>query len=96
MKSLLAGVMLALTIMPAAAETQHDRKLEQAVMDIVAAKMGDLRGALPWTMAMAIVSNDGMTTASVGLSGLANLEISGWNNGLAVARERRISAIVLN
>ena len=33
---------------PAAAETRYDRKLEQAVHDIVARKMGDIRGGFSY------------------------------------------------
>ncbi len=93
MKIVLAGLMLAVTLAPAFAEVKHDRKLEQAVMDIVATKMGDLRGGLPWTSVMMAVSNDGMTTASVGLRGLSP---DGWNDGLAIATERNLADIELN
>lgn len=46
MKILLAGaVLLAASMTPVAAETRYDVKLEQAVMDIVASRMGELRGS---------------------------------------------------
>lgn len=93
MKIVLAGLVLAATLAPAAAEVKHDRKLEQAVMDIVATKMGDLRGALPWTSTVVAVSNDAMTTASVGLRGLS---ADGWHDGLAIAIERNVADIELN
>ncbi len=49
MKRLLAGVALALLATGlAAAEPVYDRKLEQAVMRIVAAKMGDIRGGFSY------------------------------------------------
>ncbi len=46
MKILLAGgVLLAALMTPAVAETRYDVKLERAVMEIVAGRMGDLRGS---------------------------------------------------
>ncbi|MEP9397076.1 hypothetical protein [Mesorhizobium sp. KR2-14] len=48
MKILLAGAALLAALMtPAAAETRYDVMLERAVMEIVAGRMGDLRGSLP-------------------------------------------------
>lgn len=45
MKALLcAGVAIAL-VGPATAQSRYDRKLEEAVMAIVASKMGDIRGS---------------------------------------------------
>jgi hypothetical protein len=45
MINLLAGaVLLTAAHTPAAAETRYDVKLERAVMDIVASRMGELRG----------------------------------------------------
>lgn len=49
MKTLLAvALLLATPMAPAAAETRHDAKLEQAVMNIVASKMGDIRGGISY------------------------------------------------
>jgi hypothetical protein len=49
MRTILAGAMLfAALAVPAAAETRYDVKLEKAVMDIVAGKMGDLRGTISY------------------------------------------------
>jgi hypothetical protein len=49
MRTFLAGAMLlAALAVPAAAETRYDVKLEQAVMDIVAGKMGDIRGTISY------------------------------------------------
>ncbi|PSJ61444.1 hypothetical protein C7I85_10330 [Mesorhizobium soli] len=41
-------MLLAALAVPAAAETRYDVKLEQAVMDIVAGKMGDIRGTISY------------------------------------------------
>lgn len=49
MKTLLCGVaLLAIIAMPAAAETAYDRNLEKAVMDIVAGKIGEIRGGFSY------------------------------------------------
>ena len=95
MKILLAGVVLGMAAAPAVAESRHDRKLEQAVMNIVAAKMGDLRGGLAISDQPFFVS-DAMTTASVP-PGFARSQASGpWQDGLAPATERRLADIKAN
>ncbi|MDG4880520.1 hypothetical protein [Mesorhizobium sp. WSM4884] len=49
MKSFLSGMALVMAMAaPAAAETRYDRNLEKAVMDIVASKMGNIRGGFSY------------------------------------------------
>ncbi|UCI06907.1 hypothetical protein [Mesorhizobium sp. B1-1-8] len=49
MKSYLCGMaLLAAMGAPAAAETRYDRNLEKAVLDIVAGKMGSIRGGFSY------------------------------------------------
>ena len=49
MRTLLCGVaLLAIIAAPAMAGTRYDRKLEQAVVEIVAGKMGDIRGGFSY------------------------------------------------
>ncbi|RWM31907.1 hypothetical protein [Mesorhizobium sp.] len=49
MKSFLSGMALAIAMTaPAAAETRYDRNLEKAVVEIVAGKMGDIRGGFSY------------------------------------------------
>jgi len=49
MRMLLCGVaFLAVIAAPAMAETRYDRKLEQAVVEIVAGKMGNIRGGFSY------------------------------------------------
>jgi len=49
MRTLLCGVaFLAVIAAPAVAETRYDRKLERAVVEIVAGKMGDIRGGFSY------------------------------------------------
>ncbi|MBZ9707450.1 hypothetical protein LB543_12035 [Mesorhizobium sp. ESP7-2] len=49
MKTLLCGAaLLAVMVVPAAAETRYDRNLEKAVVRIVAGKIGDIRGGFSY------------------------------------------------
>ncbi|MDX8489990.1 hypothetical protein RFN29_00225 [Mesorhizobium sp. VK22B] len=49
MKSLLSGMALLIAMTtPLAAETRYDRNLEKAVVDIVAGKMGKIRGGFSY------------------------------------------------
>ena len=49
MRTLLCGAaLLAVIAAPAVAETRYDRKLEQAVVEIVAGKMGNIRGGFSY------------------------------------------------
>ncbi|PBC11667.1 hypothetical protein [Mesorhizobium sp. WSM3859] len=49
MKSFLCGVaLLAALAAPVAAETRYDRNIEKAAMDIVAGKMGNIRGGFSY------------------------------------------------
>ena len=49
MRTLLCGVaLLAVIAAPAMAETRYDRNLEKAVVEIVAGKMGDIRGGFSY------------------------------------------------
>ncbi len=49
MRTLLYGMALSAVIAaPAMAETRYDRNLEKAVLDIVAGKMGDIRGGFSY------------------------------------------------
>lgn len=69
MKTLMtcAAVLVAFAA-PAGAETRYDRKIEQAVMDIVARKMGELRGGLSYDeKPRLVVVQDTMTTGSIGI-----------------------------
>ncbi|MDX8469452.1 hypothetical protein RFM26_27525 [Mesorhizobium sp. VK23B] len=49
MKSFLSGMALVVTMAaPVAAETRYDRNLEKAAVDIVAGKMGNIRGGFSY------------------------------------------------
>jgi hypothetical protein len=96
MKTLWAGAALfGLLASSAAAETQYDRKLEQAAMNIVAGKMGDIRGGFSFDVKpLSVIIQDAMATGSVGIR-KANLSAGdAWQDGLAPAIERKASHIV--
>lgn len=67
MKTLIVGVALfAVLIAPVSAETRHDRKLEQAMMDILAAKIGNIRGGFAYDREPEFVTaRDEVTTGSI-------------------------------
>lgn len=56
MKSLLCGIALVTAIaLPVAAETRYDRNLEKAVIEIVACKIGNIRGGFSYKQAPQLV-----------------------------------------
>jgi hypothetical protein len=97
MKFLASGAVLtAALVVPATADARYDRKLEEAVMAIVAEKIGAIRGGFAydakpelWTAA------DPMST---GATPIVDRPISrdGWTNGLAIAVERKVAPAVAN
>ena len=60
MKALVCAVSVVALAGPAAAESRYDRKLEEAVMAIVAAKIGDIRGGFAFDAkpVMVVVQDD--------------------------------------
>ena len=95
MKFVWAGAsLLGLLASSAAAETQYDRKLEQAAMNIVAGKIGDLRGGFSFDVRPhSVVVQDAMSTGSVGIRKASLSGSEGWQDGLAPAIERRVAQI---
>lgn len=94
MKMLLCGVaLLAAMAMPAAAETRYDRNLEKAVRDIIAAKMGSIRGGFSYKQVPQLVIVPQTTPAAPAPVESPRKEASG-NDGLTPAVERRVSRIV--
>jgi hypothetical protein len=95
MKALWAGVALSgLLATSAIAETRYDRRIEQAAMDIVAAKIGDIRGGFSFDAKPAFVT----AKAAVKIDPISTRSISAsadpWKDGLAPAVERKVSQIV--
>lgn len=96
--------MLTAFCMPAAADTQYDRKLEKAVMEIVAGRMGGLRGGFAHDAKPAFVvvrqpmirqpaAPDPFVTGSIFAGGPFAVR-SGWSDGQALARQRKVSRII--
>jgi hypothetical protein len=96
MKALMScAAALAVLAAPAAAQTRYDRKLEQAVLTIVAAKMGDIRGGFAYdAKPVFVVVQDSMTTGSTGIETDRLATLAAPPEGLARAVERRISRII--
>ena len=69
---------------PAAAETRYDRNLEKAVLDIVAGKMGNIRGAFSYKQVPQLVVLPQATPAAPAPAEAPRKEASG-NDGLMPA-----------
>lgn len=99
-KVLILAAISATFAMPAFAGTQYDRKLEQAAIEIVAAKMGALRGGFSFDARPAFVSvrsaeqRDQTVTGSIVPTAVAEGDRE-WERDLAPAVERRISRVIL-
>mgnify|MGYP000845571501 CR=1 FL=1 len=89
MKTVWAGVLLcAVAATPALAESRYDRKIEQAAMDIVAGKIGDIRGGLSFNAkGIFITIQDLMSTDAV-LSRAAQARPGKDNQASAVQPDR--------
>ncbi|TIO31211.1 hypothetical protein [Mesorhizobium sp.] len=94
MKTLLRGVtLLAVIAMPAAAETPYDRNLEKAVMDIVAGKIGEIRGGFSYGQMPQLVVPPEATPVLPVATGHPRKKASG-KDGLVPAVERRASRTI--
>jgi hypothetical protein len=99
-KVLILAALAAAFSMPAFAGNQYDRKLEQAAVEIVAAKMGELRGAFAFDAKPVFVTvepepqRDATVTGSIAPTTVA-AGGTGWQRDLAPAVERRIARVFL-
>jgi hypothetical protein len=95
MKMLITGAaLLAVLAIPATAENRHDRKLEQAAIDIAVAKIGELRGgfsydAEPVRIMLPDFGSTGTITRKLSYAAPAKAVA-----GLLPAVERKIARIV--
>ena len=99
MKSFLCGMaLLAATVAPAAAEMRYDRNLEKAVTDIVAAKMGTIRGGFSYKQVSQFVVLPEAAPAAPPPATQAPVEPprkeASGNDGLMPAVERKVSRTV--
>lgn len=90
MKTLWAGVvMIGLLTTSAIAQTRYDRKLEQAAIDIVVGKIGDIRGGFAFDAKPAlVVIPDAAPAGPVEMRGSYSV-LDPWQDGLAPAVERK-------
>ncbi|MER8974344.1 MULTISPECIES: hypothetical protein [unclassified Mesorhizobium] len=96
MRSLLGGIALAAIFAASAgAETRYDRKLEEAVMGIVAGKIGEIRGGFSYKQApQFVVMPDTLPKASSSAD-RPRPQVSGdSSDGLTPAVERRVSRTI--
>lgn len=96
MRSLLGGIALAaIFVLSATAETRYDRKLEEAVMGIVAGKIGEIRGGFSYKQApQFVVVPDTLPKASSSAD-RPRPQVSGdSSDGLTPAVERRVSRTI--
>ena len=97
MKALMSCV-AALTVLatPAVAGGRYDRTLEQAVLGIVAAKMGDIRGGFSYdAKPQIVVTHDAMYTGSIGIETARLAKPAIEPESMLSADERKISRIIV-
>jgi hypothetical protein len=98
MKTLLCGVALcAVIVAPAVAETRYDRSLEKAAMDIIAGKMGGIRGGFSYKQVpqLVVVPVIAPAPAPVAVTEPPREEATGKSDdGLSPAVERQVSRTI--
>jgi hypothetical protein len=96
MRTLLYGVAFVVAIAaPTVAETRYDRNLEKAVMDIVAGKIGDIRGGFSYKQVpQFVVVPDVGPTASVPAEHPGKQASGDSNDSLKPAVERQVSRTI--
>jgi hypothetical protein len=90
MKALVCAALAIALVGPATAQSRYDRKLEEAVIAIVAAKIGDIRGGFAFDAkpVMVIVQDDTvMGTTDMNATRLAPPDVP--PEGMARATERK-------
>ena len=90
MRMLWAGAaVFGLAASSAVAETRYDHRIEQAAIEIVAGKIGDIRGGLAFNAKLVFVTGqDVLTTGSVSKPTVGD---GAWGDGLAPAVEGKAS-----
>lgn len=96
MRTLLCGVaLLAIVAAPAVAGARYDRKLERAVMEIVAGRIGDIRGGFSYEQAPQLVMpHDEAFSVPPAAEGSRTEEAREQDDGSKPAVEGRVSRIV--
>lgn len=86
---LVCGVAVVAVALPAMAERPYDRNLEKAVMEIVASRMGDIRGGFSYAQVPQLVA-----VQNLPLPAPQEIHAPDGNDGLAPAVERPASSFV--
>ena len=96
MKALIGcAVLLAVLATPAMAGSRYDRKLEEAVLGIVAAKMGDLRAGFAYDAKPQIIAGeDSMFTGSIGIETARQATPAPEPERITKADERKVSRVI--
>ncbi|MER9018842.1 hypothetical protein [Mesorhizobium sp. M0898] len=96
MRSLLGSIALAAIFAASAgAETRYDRKLEEAVMGIVAGKIGEIRGGFSYRQAPQFVIVPDTLPKAPSSADRPRIQVSGdSSDGLTPAVERRVSRTI--
>ena len=95
MRMLLCGAaLLAVIAAPAVAETRYDRKLEQAVVEIVAGKMGNIRGGFSYKQVPQLVVVPDVPAAPVESPPTPRQASGDAGDGLTPAVEREVSRTI--
>ncbi|NGN40485.1 hypothetical protein G6N74_05360 [Mesorhizobium sp. CGMCC 1.15528] len=97
MKKLLLGSVACLAVLsaPANAQMRHDVKLEQAVMEIVARKIGDIRGGFSYERKPEfVVLNESYSYTPTFLESARAELIRRFDEGLLPLTERTVSRVI--
>jgi hypothetical protein len=95
MKALLLGAALASTVAaPAMAEMRYDRNLEKAAMQIVASKIGDIRGGFAYGQMPQIVAIQDVEPQPHMVIGVSPSMVVGREMALTPAVQARVSRII--
>ena len=93
MKTLLCGVAFLAAAAPSGAEPRYDRNLEKAAMEIVAGRMGDIRGGFSFGQVPQLVLRPD-ARQPVPVSIRRPTDTAADDGGLAPAVERQVSRTV--
>jgi hypothetical protein len=93
MKALLCAAIVFALAVPATPQSRYDRKLEEAVMAIVAARIGDIRGGFAFgAKPIMVVVQDDVVMGTTDMSAVQSAPPDTPPEGMARATDRRIAA----
>jgi hypothetical protein len=89
---LVCGVAVSTLALPAMAERPYDRNLEKAAMEIVASRMGEIRGGFSYAQVPQLVAERDLPLPA--RQEMPAPDVADGDDGLAPAVERRDSRLV--